>query len=107
MKQKFDITGMTCSACVAHVQRAATKVQGVISAEVSLLTNTMDAEFDEAVTSAEEIIAAVKKGGYGASVHNAAPAKGTENTAQVQADEASRAAKHRLIASLILLGILM
>jgi len=107
MKQKFDITGMTCSACVAHVQRAAAKVQGVISAEVSLLTNTMDAEFDEAVTSAEEIIAAVKKGGYGASVHNATPAKGAENTAQVQADEASRAAKHRLIASLILLGILM
>ena len=46
-KQKFEITGMTCSACSAHVEKAVSKLEGVKIAAVSLMTNSMVAEFDE------------------------------------------------------------
>ena len=49
MKQKFDVTGMTCSACSAHVEKAVNKLEGVRRAEVSLMTNSMNVEYDEAV----------------------------------------------------------
>ncbi len=48
MKQKFDVTGMTCSACSAHVEKAVNKLEGVRRAEVSLMTNSMNVEYDEA-----------------------------------------------------------
>ncbi|NBI11397.1 heavy metal translocating P-type ATPase [Colidextribacter sp. OB.20] len=68
MKQKFNITGMTCSACSAHVEKAVQKLEGVRAADVSLMTNSMTAEFDEGVLSSEEIIQAVIQSGYGASL---------------------------------------
>ena len=68
MKVKFDITGMTCAACSAHVENAVKKVKGVNSVAVSLLTNSMMVEFDESATNAKAIVAAVKKSGYGAEV---------------------------------------
>ena len=49
-KQKFNITGMTCSACSAHVEKAVNKLEGVKTASVSLMTNSMTAEFDEAAS---------------------------------------------------------
>lgn len=68
MKQKFDITGMTCSACSAHVEKAVNKLEGVRRAEVSLMTNSMNVEYDEAALAPESIIQAVVQAGYGASL---------------------------------------
>ena len=68
MKQKFDITGMSCAACSAHVEKAVRKLEGIRSADVSLMTNSMMADFDESVLSADDIIQAVKASGYGASL---------------------------------------
>lgn len=67
MKQKFLVSGMTCSACAAHVEKAVQKVEGVTSVSVSLLANSMTVDFDGS-TNAEKIIAAVEKAGYGAEV---------------------------------------
>ena len=69
MKQKFDITGMSCSACSAAVERSVKKLSGLRMAEVSLLTNSMTAEYDETVLTSGDIIKAVEKAGYGAKVH--------------------------------------
>lgn len=67
-EKKFDVTGMSCAVCQAHVEKAVKKVEGVSSVNVSLLQNNMQVEFDESVTSAKAIAAAVKKAGYGAKV---------------------------------------
>ena len=79
MKVKFDVTGMTCAACSAHVENAVKKLKGVDDVAVSLLTNSMVVEFDESAVNTKAIVAAVKKSGYGATVagqsgsHDAAP----------------------------------
>ena len=67
MKQKFNVTGMTCSACSAHVEKAVGKLEGIRSVQVSLMTNSMTAEFDEDVLAPADIVAAVVGAGYGAS----------------------------------------
>ena len=83
MKQKFNITGMTCSACSAHVEKAVNKLEGVEKAEVNLLANSMSAQYDEGVLSAQDIIKAVEDAGYGASLAGekgaAQPARDQEN----------------------------
>ena len=71
MKQKFNVTGMTCSACSAHVEKAVSKVEGVSSVNVNLLGNSMLVEYDEGKTGSDAIIAAVVEGGYGASLPSA------------------------------------
>lgn len=68
MKKKFNITGMTCSACSAHVQKATEKCQGVYEAQVNLLDATMVVQCNESVSD-EQIITAVTKAGYGASIY--------------------------------------
>ncbi|UTC94103.1 heavy metal translocating P-type ATPase [Treponema denticola] len=69
-KIKFNITGMTCSACSSHVQRAVEKLEGAAEVQVNLLTNSMSVNYDEAFLSADKIIEAVEKAGYGASLAN-------------------------------------
>ncbi len=69
-KVRFDIEGMTCAACQAHVEKAASKLDGVNKANVNLLNNNMDVEFDENKVKEEDIISSVISSGYGASVHN-------------------------------------
>ena len=59
MKQKFDVTGMTCSACSAHVEKAVNKLEGVRRAEVSLMTNSMTVDYDESALTPDGIIQAV------------------------------------------------
>ena len=66
MKQKFDVTGMTCSACSAHVEKAVCKLEGVRTVQVNLLSNSMQVEYDEGVLSAEGISSAVDQAGYAA-----------------------------------------
>ena len=67
LKDKFDVTGMTCSACSAHVEKSVSKIDGVNSVAVNLLQNSMVVDYDESKTGIDEIISAVEKGGYGAS----------------------------------------
>ena len=68
MKQKYNVTGMSCSACSAHVEKAVSKVPGVNSVQVNLLQNSMVVDYDEVATNDQAIIHAVEEGGYGASV---------------------------------------
>ena len=67
MKQKFNVTGMTCSACSAHVEKAVRQVEGVDSVSVNLLGNSMLVEYG-GKTGPEQIIQAVTDAGYGASL---------------------------------------
>ncbi len=69
MKEKYNITGMTCSACSAHVTKAVAKVNGVKNVNVNLLSNNMVVEYDDAVSSSD-IISAVTEAGYGAEIEN-------------------------------------
>ena len=66
-KENFDVTGMSCSACSARVEKAVGKLVGAENVSVNLLTNSMQVKFDEAKISAAQIIDAVIKAGYGAS----------------------------------------
>lgn len=66
-KQKYAVTGMTCSACSSHVEKSVRKLQGMGDVTVNLLTNSMQVEYDEAVCDENNIIEAVERAGYGAS----------------------------------------
>ncbi len=68
MDQKFNVTGMTCSACSAHVEKSVKKLSGVDSVNVNLLTNSMSVSYDDTVLDSTKIIQAVSNAGYGASV---------------------------------------
>ena len=65
--QKFDVTGMTCSACSARIEKNINKTGGVLEANVNLLTNSMTVKYDERVLSDKDIIKIVEDTGYGAS----------------------------------------
>lgn len=70
MKEKFSVTGMTCSACSAGIERLLNKKAGVKKAEVYLMSESMNVDYDETVVSREEIIAAVVSLGYGAAIYD-------------------------------------
>ena len=72
MVTKFTITGMTCSACAAHIEKAVRRLDGVRRADVNLLLNSMEAEYDG--ITAEDIVRAVERAGYGAADASAAAA---------------------------------
>lgn len=67
-KQKYSVTGMTCSACSSHVEKSVRKLPGMEEVTVNLLTNSMQTSYDDGVCSEEKIIEAVEKAGYGASL---------------------------------------
>ena len=102
MKQKFKVTGMTCSACSAHVEKAVRKLPDVSSVAVDLLGGSMQVEFDESKLSNEQIIAAVVDAGYGASLPAAANAKATAAPVNTMEEELT-GMKRRFIASLCFL----
>ena len=99
-KQKFNVTGMTCSACSAHVEKGVSKVEGVDNVSVNLLSNNMMVTYDEQKTDENAIVKAVEQAGYGASV----PGTGAKNPSapapSTQEDELKQM-KHRLIWSII------
>ena len=66
MKQKFDVIGMSCSSCSAHVEKNVSKLDGVASVNVNLLSNNMVVEYDDAILSANDIIKVVVDAGYDA-----------------------------------------
>lgn len=101
MKQeKFSVTGMTCAACQAHVQKAVSTLPGVQDCAVNLLSGTMTAQFDDAALSDTDICSAVKKAGY-----KARPASKNavleEKSARQRAAEELHAMRNRLILSLV------
>ena len=104
--EQFNVTGMSCAACSARVEKAVKKVPGVASCSVSLLTNSMGVE---GTASSAEIIRAVQDAGYGASPKNAgaAAAPGTSADLDALADHETPKLKRRLIASLGFLLVLM
>lgn len=67
-KEHFNVKGMSCAACQAHVDKAVRNTEGVIDCNVNLLTNSMDVEYDESICSASLISKSVKKAGYSASL---------------------------------------
>lgn len=110
MKQKFDVTGMTCSACSSRVEKCVRGLDGVQDVSVNLLTNSMQAEFDEKVISQDAIIDAVEHAGYGASVqggYGAAQAQSVSREKENPVEKQLKNMKSRLIWSFVFLIPLM
>lgn len=101
---QYNVTGMSCAACSARVEKAVSKVKGVTSCSVSLLTNSMGVE---GTASAQDVINAVTEAGYGASVKDGEKSADTSNVADALADRETPLLKKRLIASIVFLLILM
>jgi len=106
MNQKFSVTGMTCAACSAHVEKAVKGVEGVQSVSVSLLTNSMVVEFQSPAT-ALKICQAVQAGGYGASAEGDKAASSRAKDREALEDHETPKLLRRLIISLALLLPLM
>ena len=104
--EQYNVTGMSCAACSARVEKAVSKVPGVASCSVSLLTNSMGVE---GTASSAEIIKAVQDAGYGASPKRAGAAAASSTSADLDAlaDHETPKLKRRLIASLGFLLVLM
>lgn len=111
MEQHFKVTGMTCAACSAGIQKTVGKMNGVKKAEVSLMGESMAVDFDENTVSAGQIIAAVEGLGYGASIDDgSALPQPQENIAEKSESGFAAAAKNlktRFLASLCFLVPLM
>ena len=102
--EQYTVTGMSCAACSARVEKAVSAVQGVTSCSVSLLTNSMGVE---GTASAEAVVSAVQAAGYGASLKGASSAPTAAAQEDALADRETPALKRRLIASLGFLIALM
>ena len=102
--EQYTVTGMSCAACSARVEKAVSKVPGVTSCSVSLLTNSMGVE---GTASPESIIAAVEEAGYGASQKGTAAKKTVSAGEDALADHETPALLRRLVASLVFLAVLM
>lgn len=105
---KYNITGMSCAACQAHVEKAVSKVPGVDSVSVSLLTNSMGVEGS---ASSESIVKAVEDAGYGAAIQGAEESQSSTNSLEAQEkaleDKESPVLKRRLVTSVVFLLVLM
>ena len=104
--EQYTVTGMSCAACTARVEKAVSGVTGVTSCSVSLLTNSMGVE---GTADAEEIIAAVRHAGYDAAIKKSNPERNTRSSSDTDAlkDRETPVLKKRLIASLVFLIVLI
>ena len=101
MNEKFDVTGMTCSACSSRVEKCVSKLEGVEEVSVNLLTNSMQVKYKEGEIDENAIISAVEKAGYGANLHQGAQPK--KASVKVDAvEDAMHSMRYRLIVSIIL-----
>ena len=113
MKKKFEVTGMTCAACQANVDKVVRKLDGVTDVDVSLLANSMKVDFDEKKVSSQKICEAVKEIGYGAQVENQNKTikknsvQEEWNRRQKKLEDEQEVRKKRLIYSFVLLIFLM
>ena len=101
--EQYNVTGMSCAACSARVEKAVSKVDGVTSCSVNLLMNSMGVE---GTASPESIIAAVEAAGYGASLKNAPSAAKAAQKEEIK-DKETPKMKKRLAASVVFLAVLM
>lgn len=113
MKKKFDIQGMTCSACSRHIEKALSNNKDIKSCVVNLMTETMSVEYDEKAIDAQGIIEIVKKSGYGATEKGAEGSNKQNKVADIPKNKKTQNGKIidnvliRLIVSFILMLILM
>ena len=104
-KEQFNVTGMTCAACSARVEKAVGRLPGVDKIAVNLLKNSMVVEYDETALDTQKIIGAVTEAGYGASLKEAAQQGKASKSMQASANDIARqeyeAVKKRLKLSLV------
>lgn len=106
-KEKYNITGMSCAACSAKVERVVGKLDGVENVSVNLLTNSMQVEYKEDKLSSNDIIKNIADAGYGASLATATKQKKEEKSIKKTNDDAIASMKFRLKVSIVFLAILM
>lgn len=118
MKERYHITGMTCSACSSHVEKSVAKLEGTEKVSVNLLTETMDVDYNEEILTEVQIVNAVERAGYGASLiteqkgaldgnRTAEKKEGNRGDLKGKAAEENRAMKWRLGISVVFLMPLM
>jgi len=107
VKEKYNITGMSCAACSAKVERVVGKLDGVENVSVNLLTNSMQVEYKEDKLSSNDIIKNIADAGYGASLDTATKQKKEEKSIKKTNDDAITSMKFRLKVSIVFLVILM
>ncbi len=104
MRETFDITGMTCAACSARVQKAAGEVPGVACAKVNLLKNSMELDYDGSPETAAAVVEAIERSGYGAERRSRAGEKGAaakEERPGAAAERAIREKRDQLVVSAV------
>ena len=103
-KEKYSITGMTCSACSSRVEKCVSELEGAEEVSVNLLTNSMVINYDESRLRCEDIIKAVEDAGYGAEVYGSSSDKKSDDKSKINFKEKEIAEmKQRLIWSFIFL----
>ncbi|EJZ71261.1 heavy metal translocating P-type ATPase [Lachnoanaerobaculum sp. OBRC5-5] len=107
VKEKYNITGMSCAACSAKVERVVGKLDGVENVSVNLLTNSMQVEYKEDKLSSNDIIKNIADAGYGASLATDSKQKKEEKSLKKTNDDAITSMKFRLKVSIVFLVILM
>ena len=93
MERRYKISGMTCAACAAGIQKTVSKMKGVRRAEVSLMGESMVAEFDESAIDSARIVAAVEALGYGAKEEGQEPELDAGRRTQEGTDRVSEASR--------------
>lgn len=112
-KERFGVSGMTCSACSAHVEKAVGKLNGVSAVQVNLLTNSMTVEYDENILSSQDIVDCVVNAGYGAAPesayadNNKSKNEGAVSDRAKKRSQETRAMRIRLSVSLVFMILLM
>ena len=96
MTEKFVVTGMTCAACAAHVEKAASSLDGVDSAAVNLMLGTLVCAYDAEKVSPQAIITAVEAAGYGA-----APTDDAKRDLRKEQEASAKAMGRRLLWSVV------
>lgn len=104
--EKYDVTGMTCSACVAHVEKSVRKLDGVQDVNVNLLTNSMSVEFEDSALSADKIIESVQDAGYEAFLRVPAQTQSTAPKVDYAQKEQNELKKRVIISFAFLIPLL-
>ena len=108
MKQKFDVSGMTCSACQVAVEKGVKKLDGIDKADVNLLSNSLVVEYDDEKISDKDILNAVSDSGYSAIIHGENKDTKSSNLEKIDVyEEEVKEKKNQLKYSLLFLIPLM
>ena len=100
--ENYDVSGMTCAACSSRVEKSVKNLNGVNSVSVNLLKNSMVVDYDEKILTSENVIEAVEKAGYGASLQNVSKKESSKgNSASEKAKAEYKAMKKRVIWSFV------